>query len=126
MVFEVTLDLTTMYENQKNVFFSYSDNISLNSNLIFNYGITGIIDLAKLDELDRQPFQTVSLGLTSIDSTHGADGDYKGWKYGVSLPINPDGLKIESAGLSLSYLYQTDALIVNLSLGYQFDFKEVF
>ena len=117
---------TTEIENQKSVFFSYSDNIALNSNLIFNYGIRGNIDLATLDEFDRQPFQTVSLGLTSIDSTHGADGDYKGWKYGVSLPINPDGLKIESAGLSLSYIYQTDALIVNLSLGYQFDFKEVF
>lgn len=113
------------FENQKNVSFGYSDNIRLNPNLIFNYGIEGTVDLARIDELDRQPFQIISLGLTSLDSTHSNEGQYKGWKYGISLPINPDGFEVDSAAFSLGYIYQTDALIVNLSLGYQFSFKEV-
>lgn len=121
-----TNDNLLNFEKQKNVEVRYSDNIRLNSNLIFNYGINATIDLAKLDELARQPSPTVSFGLASINSTHSADGQYKGWKYGVSLPINPDDLEVDRAELSLSYIHQTDALIVNISLGYSFELKEVF
>jgi outer membrane protein assembly factor BamA len=113
-------------ENQTNAAVKYSNNIGLNSELIFNYDIEAQIDLKKLDELDRQPFPTISLGLTNVDSTHSTTGQYRGWKYGVSLPINPNDLNISYPSFSIEYIYQTDALIVNLSLSYSADIKDVF
>jgi len=113
-------------ENRKNVSVKYSDNIGLSSNLIFNYGIEGQVDVNKLDELDRQPFPTISFGLANIDSTHSTEGQYQGWKYGLSLPINTNDLNIQHPSFSVEYIYQTDALIVNLSLSYLADIKDVF
>jgi hypothetical protein len=112
--------------NDINAAVKYSNNIGLSSQLIFNYGIEAQLDLKKLDELDRQPFPTISLGLTNVDSTHSTTGQYRGWKYGVGLPINPSDLNISYPSISIEYIYQTDALIVNLSLSYSADIKDVF
>ena len=94
----------------------YQQNISLNEDYVFGYELSDSIYL-KHDVFRENQFNPqMKISLSDIDSSQGVSGKYTGWRYQISAPLRR--FETNTLNFGISYIYQTDALIMSFSLNY--------
>jgi hypothetical protein len=111
---------TTLDGDSASLYLSYQDNIRLSEDYVFGYQVSEHSTLkSPYDHTERLDPQ-LSLTLSDIDSSEKASGKYTGWRYSMSTPLRD--IDTNTLSFGLSYIYQTDQLIMNFSLNYHPDF----
>ena len=108
-------------EFRRNLSASFSQNISINDSKVFTYTVGEFEPLTHDDNNDYEDYLSsfAAFTLSDIDTKLSKEGTYSGWKYNLSLPLKSSSLY--NAALGVSYIYQTDYLILQLSATYQKD-----
>jgi len=116
-VFTIQLvDLANDGRDGRTVGFNYSDNISFSDELVFNYDIRARAREKTSPFVKRFTDTYSTFALSDIDSSGKKDGRYSGWKYRIKIPLQ--NTSSEDISYGVTYIYQTDTLVMQFSLDY--------
>jgi len=65
----------------------------------------------------------LSLSLSDIDFTNSKNGEFSGWKYNLVMPVRQ--LDAEDIGLAVTYVHQTNNLVMSFSFDYRMDWSKL-
>jgi len=118
------VNVTKENRESRAIGFSFSDNIAFLDDKVFDYAITARVNSKTTPFIDRFTNTYSTFTLSDINSSGSKDGNYSGWKYRIKIPLQNTRAKDISYGVS--YIHQTDTLIMQFSLDYTLEEGNLF
>ena len=99
--------------------FKFSQHLSLNDDWVLGYELFDSVINQQFKSHTKNALSSASINLTNFTTRDSKNGYYTGWRYRLFSQLHGPEDNYASAGVS--YIYQTDKLLMSFSLNYDFD-----